>query len=195
MVLKWDFFIAHAGPDIGTAQELFGFLSASSQVFLDKERLLLGDDWDTKIAQAQQSSLITLVLVSSKTERAYYQREEIAAAIDMARKAAIAQELKAGEADRFLIKIGFDKSSRHRFRARLRFNGGRELMSPPTELRGFVPRSGIEFLREKKAPLRWAPKVPEIGDGRPDRTRLSVDRFRDCTLRVVSPRMSNGNLN
>jgi hypothetical protein len=62
----------------------------------------------------------------------------------------IGQELKAGEADRFLVKIDFEKSSHHRFRARLRFNGGRELTSPPIELHSFVPRSGIRFFRERK---------------------------------------------
>lgn len=45
----------------------------------------MGDDWDIELAKAQQNSAITLVLVSAKTERAYYQREEIASAIAMAR--------------------------------------------------------------------------------------------------------------
>jgi len=37
------------------------------------------------IAPAQAESAVSLVLVSAKKEKAYYQREEIAAAIDMAR--------------------------------------------------------------------------------------------------------------
>jgi hypothetical protein len=46
--------------------------------------LVPGDDWDQAIAQAQAESAVSLVLVSAKTEKTYYQREEIAAAIDMA---------------------------------------------------------------------------------------------------------------
>jgi hypothetical protein len=70
---------------------------------------------------------------------------------DYQRQVSISQELKAGETDRFLVKIGFDKSSRHRFRARLLFNNGREIISPSIELHGFAPRSGIEYVRDKKA--------------------------------------------
>jgi len=66
------------------------------------------------------------------------------------RQVSISQEVKAGDTDRFLVKIGFDKSSRHRLRAKMLFNDSRELLSPPIELRGFVPRSGIAYLREKK---------------------------------------------
>ena len=47
---------------------------------------MLGDDFDAKLAEAQQSSLISIVIVSSNTEQAYYQREEIAAAIQMSRE-------------------------------------------------------------------------------------------------------------
>ncbi|HET9933806.1 MAG TPA: toll/interleukin-1 receptor domain-containing protein [Polyangiaceae bacterium] len=83
---KWEFFIAHAGADIESAEELYGYLNSAASVFLDKACLLLGDDWDRKLAAAQRASLVTLVLVSSQTDQAYYQREEIAAAIDLARR-------------------------------------------------------------------------------------------------------------
>ena len=53
--------------------------------FLDAARLRLGDNWDQQLAAAQRDSLITVVLVSQRTEAAFYQREEIAAAIQMAR--------------------------------------------------------------------------------------------------------------
>jgi TIR domain-containing protein len=87
MTFDWDFFIAHAGADIEPAEALYEHLNgAVAKVFLDKKNLLLGDNWDAKIAQAQRASLITLVLVSGKTDRAYYEREEIAAAVALARE-------------------------------------------------------------------------------------------------------------
>lgn len=82
----WDFFLAHAGADLVAAEALYDLLTSCSRVFLDSRCLLPGDDWDQELSLAQSSALITVVLVSSRTERAYYQREEIAAAIDMARK-------------------------------------------------------------------------------------------------------------
>src|SRR3954451_4285646 len=87
MTFDWDFFIAHASADIEPAEALYEHLNGgAAKVFLDRKSLLLGDDWDTKIAQAQSASLITLVLVSAKTDRAYYERDEIAAAIALARE-------------------------------------------------------------------------------------------------------------
>jgi len=83
---KWDFFLAHAGSDTPVAERLYDLLSPHSKVFLDSRSLLPGDNWDEELALAQRNSLVTVVLVSANTERAYYQREEIAAAIDMARK-------------------------------------------------------------------------------------------------------------
>jgi len=87
MTFDWDFFIAHAGADIERAEALYERLNGPvAKVFLDKKNLLLGDNWDAKIAQAQRASLITLVLVSGRTDRAYYESEEIAAAIALARE-------------------------------------------------------------------------------------------------------------
>ena len=83
---KWDFFIAHAGPDRQAAEELYDCLQPRSRVFLDSRNLKLGDDWDIALPKAQRDSLVTVVLISSKTEAAYYQREEIAAALGLARK-------------------------------------------------------------------------------------------------------------
>jgi hypothetical protein len=83
---KWDFFIAHAGPDCQAAEELHHCLQSRSRVFLDSRNLKLGDDWDIELPKAQRNSLVTVVLISSKTEAAYYQREEIAAALGLARR-------------------------------------------------------------------------------------------------------------
>ena len=82
----WDFFIAHAGPDKKIAEELYDLLSVNAKVFLDSRTLKLGDDWDTELYRAQKNSLISVILVSSSTDEAYYQREEISSAVHMARK-------------------------------------------------------------------------------------------------------------
>jgi SpoVK/Ycf46/Vps4 family AAA+-type ATPase len=82
---KWDFFLAHAGGDVSTAEKLYELLTPY-QVFLDSRSLLPGDDWDQELSIAQSQAMITIVLVSSNTDNAYYQREEIAAAISMARE-------------------------------------------------------------------------------------------------------------
>ena len=82
----WDFFLAHAGPDLDIARNLKRELEPPARTFLDDENLVLGDDFDAELAEAQQSSLISVVIVSPNTEQAYYQREEIAAAIQMSRE-------------------------------------------------------------------------------------------------------------
>ncbi len=82
---RYDFFIAHSGKDRAAAERLFDLLSPLCRVFLDVRSLKLGDDWDQALSQAQRASRVTVVLVSSHTEVAYYQREEMAAAITLAR--------------------------------------------------------------------------------------------------------------
>ena len=83
---KWDLFIAYASADRIHANQLYAALSTRYRVFLDHRCLLHGDDWDSALAAAQRDALITVVLVSTNTGGAYYQREEVAAAIDLARK-------------------------------------------------------------------------------------------------------------
>src|SRR6185503_2299395 len=83
---NWDFFIAHAGPDKRTAEKLYDLLESKSRVFLDSRSLKYGDDWDIELRRAQRQSLVTVVLISKQTDDAYYQREEIAAAILLARE-------------------------------------------------------------------------------------------------------------
>ncbi len=83
---KWDFFIAHAGADKELAENLYALIGSRARVFLDSRVLQLGDNWDSELAQAQNHSWITVVLVSNHTDAAYYQRDEIANAIAMARK-------------------------------------------------------------------------------------------------------------
>lgn len=82
---RWDFFIAHAGADKQASEDLYDLLATKSRVFLDSRCLKLGDDWDVTLPAEQKASFVTVVLVSSKTDRAYYQREEVAAAISLTR--------------------------------------------------------------------------------------------------------------
>lgn len=84
---RYDFFIAHAGADRAVAERLYDLLrEAGRAAFVDSRCLDLGDDWDAALADAQRISDVSVVLVSEMTGRAYYQREEIAAAIDLARR-------------------------------------------------------------------------------------------------------------
>ena len=87
MQARWHFFLAHAGPDREFAELLYDRLARASDVFLDSKSLKLGDNWDTALRDAQRSSLVTVVLISQSSNDAYYQREEIAAAIALAREA------------------------------------------------------------------------------------------------------------
>lgn len=82
----WDFFIVHASADKEIAEKFHDLLAPKARIFLDSKNLLLGDDWDQELASAQSRSLVSIILVSSKTEQAYYQKEEIASAIDMSRR-------------------------------------------------------------------------------------------------------------
>jgi len=82
---QWDFFLAHAGSDLQAATDLYHRLKPLAAVFLDDISLVPGDNWDEVLPSAQRSSLISVILVSPNSDKAYYQREEIAAAIQMAR--------------------------------------------------------------------------------------------------------------
>lgn len=85
-MLSYDFFLAHAGPDAAEAERLYDLLADETRVFLDTKSIVLGDDWDRTVVEAQRQSRVTVVLVSANTDAAFYQREEIAAAIDLARR-------------------------------------------------------------------------------------------------------------
>ncbi len=99
---SYDFFIAHAGADTSEAERLFDLLAQEVKVFLDSKSLMLGADWDRALAEAQRHSQVTVVLVSTRTDAAFYQREEIAAAIDLARK---------GEATHLVVPVYLDQST------------------------------------------------------------------------------------
>jgi len=83
---QYDFFLAYANADSVAATRLYDLLVPYSRVFLDKRVLKPGAEWSVELPRAQRNSRITVVLVSSNSDKAYYQREEIAMAIQMARR-------------------------------------------------------------------------------------------------------------
>lgn len=86
-IFKHDAFIAYAGIDISYARQLYALLSAIGlRVFFADEALLGGDSWAEEIAQAQQDSLLTLILISDRVDPRYFQRAEILHALDIARE-------------------------------------------------------------------------------------------------------------
>ena len=83
----WDVFLAHAGPDAAVAEELFETLAGRGvRVFLDKRGVGLGLDWDQEIPRALRRSAVIAALVSERSGDAFYQREEVRAAIQRARQ-------------------------------------------------------------------------------------------------------------
>lgn len=82
----WHFFLAHAGPDGPRAAELSRQLRerAEVRVFLDSERIPGGAAWHI-LKPVLLSSRVIVVLVSQHSDAAYYQREEVALAIELLR--------------------------------------------------------------------------------------------------------------
>lgn len=86
--MQWDMFLAHAGPDQACAEELYdavGRISPATRVFLDSKHLRLGDVWPIELPKALKQSRMTVVLVSSRVEKAYYVQEEIVFAVNLLR--------------------------------------------------------------------------------------------------------------
>jgi hypothetical protein len=82
---NWDFFISHPGPDTGHAEILYNALNPPARVFLDSVSMVPGDNFDSTLPDELEASLISVILITPNTEKAYYAKEEIAMAIDMAR--------------------------------------------------------------------------------------------------------------
>lgn len=165
----WDFFLAHADADKAAAEALYELLRPTFKVFLDSRCLLLGDDWDHEIALAQRRSAATLVLVSSRVEGAYYQREEIAAAIDLARHdknnhrvVPILLDSQAGLPYGLRLKHGLsvpEIGSLEKVAQRLKTD---------FQMRLAMPESEITKRYESKAPVRYALRVIPQADYLPD---------------------------
>lgn len=81
-----DVFIAYPSAERPVATALADALRARGQtVFLDHQSLRPGELWDEAIPRALERARLAVVLVSSHTQAAWYQREEIAHAIDLSR--------------------------------------------------------------------------------------------------------------
>ncbi len=84
----YDIFIAHASADRVVAESLFDTLlglQPGVRLFLDTRSLKLGDAWDQAIPDALERSQVVVVLVSERIDQAWYARDEIAQAIELAR--------------------------------------------------------------------------------------------------------------
>jgi|SRR5579864_31417 len=85
--MKYDFFIAYASPDKVAAEELSWQLQDLDRiVFLDKDGIVPGANWDLELSDALDRSQVVIVLVSSHSAQAHYQRDEIARAIARSRE-------------------------------------------------------------------------------------------------------------
>ncbi len=82
----YDFFLSHANADKSIAEKLYDLLSPNCKVFLDSRCILPGQNWDEELSSAQCRSLVTVVLISPRSKEAYYQRVEVARAIEMSRR-------------------------------------------------------------------------------------------------------------
>ena len=83
---EYDFFIAHASADVVPAQRLHDLLAPTSRVFLDVASIQPGDHWRTVISGALKRSRVVVVLLSRRTEQAWYVADEITAAIALVRR-------------------------------------------------------------------------------------------------------------
>lgn len=79
-----DFFIAHASEDTDYAERLYALLEPRSRPFLDSRSLFPGQLWRDQLEAALGRARITVALLSRHTEEAFYQKVEIAEAIDRA---------------------------------------------------------------------------------------------------------------
>ncbi len=84
---RYDVFIAHAAPDTELAERLYALLTPHCTVFLDSKTLEPGDVWPARLRDALNASTTIAILITSNSDAAYYETEEIATAISLARHA------------------------------------------------------------------------------------------------------------
>lgn len=85
---SWDVFVAYSSPDRSAAQQIVEALNPYLRVFVDYEQIRPGDEWDDVLRRAIASAHIVLALVSRRSERAFFEREEILRALDLSRATA-----------------------------------------------------------------------------------------------------------
>ena len=84
-MLKHKVFISYAREDSEIAQRLYDDLKrAGVELWLDRENLLPGQDWDVEISKAINESTFFLALISSKsTNRVGFTQRELKRALDI----------------------------------------------------------------------------------------------------------------
>src|SRR6516164_544509 len=85
MDAQWDCFVAYPAARRAMAEQLADLLARRVRVFLDVRALQPGDNWQRAIPAALEGACVTVVLVAPETERAFYEQEELAHAVDRAR--------------------------------------------------------------------------------------------------------------
>jgi TIR domain len=157
----YDFFLAHAGPDANTAADLYRELITTNSAFVDVVSLKGGEDWDLEIAKAQRASRVTVVLVSSATEKAYYARTEIATGIALARENADSHRVVPVYLDEMRPSAGWDLyglSLKHGFQV-TNVGGTKEVAD---RLRRMLDTSGSSLPPPLAQPLHAYPVGPLV---------------------------------
>lgn len=84
--MSYDFFISFASGDSNEAQELaFELEGLGRNHFLSSATINAGDQWDKTVVEALSESRVVVILVSPNTDKAFYQLEEVARAIQALR--------------------------------------------------------------------------------------------------------------
>jgi hypothetical protein len=160
--VEWDFFLAHAGADSPTAERLRTLLEPHATVFEDS-MLRAGEEWDVVLDRHLRASMITVVLVSRRTENAVYLREEIARAITLARadgrRRVVPLILEQVDALPYGLEL----------RTPVRLGNGLDLAGAADEL--------LETLRDARAPRSEGPHVVAAQLG-PLLRQLDLDALR-----------------
>jgi hypothetical protein len=76
-------FLCHAHSDAAAVRDLFRYLSREGvDVWLDKEELLPGMDWNSEIRKAVRESDVVVVCLSNEFNKAGYRQREVRIALD-----------------------------------------------------------------------------------------------------------------
>ncbi|MEU4442454.1 toll/interleukin-1 receptor domain-containing protein [Actinosynnema sp. NPDC050801] len=168
--MEWDFFLAHAGADSPTAERLRSLLEPHATVF-DDSMLRAGEEWDLVLDRHLRASVITVVLVSRRTENAVYLREEIARAIGLARADARRRVVPLVLEDVDALPYGLE------LRTPVRLADGLDLAGAAGKL--------LESLHDSRLPRSEGPHVVAAQLG-PLLARLDLDALRGVRSELLA---------
>ena len=83
---RWDIFLSFAGKRPAEAHAFYDALGKHGRVFFTAAKQDALTNWASDIRLAQQNSDSSVVLVSTESQSAYYQQEEVAFAISLSRE-------------------------------------------------------------------------------------------------------------